>query len=279
MGTSEPVSSFVGMEGLEQRMLLSASTSAALGADLAAAAKSSVAKLKIFDASGAEGSAANPGSVTFTVRRLSVSDTKVKVRYRVVTGSSPTAALAGADLQAVSGKLTFKAGENIKSITVPLIGDSTVESNKTFAMQLFKPKNAKLARGTAVGTIADDDGLPVITIDDISTTEGNKGTKTVFFTVKLSRASDQVVTVKYKTNAGSAIAPEDYIAIPLTTLTFQPGQTSKTIGVQIVGDTNPAQKLFEVFFVDLSAATNATIGDARGEGTIIDNDRPDSPGN
>jgi hypothetical protein len=54
------------------------------------------------------------------------------------------------------------------------------------------------------------------------------------------------------------------------TLTFQPGQTTKTVTVLVNGD--QIAEIDETFFVDLSGATNATIGDPRGVGTIIDDD-------
>ena len=111
---------------------------------------------------------------------------------------------------------------------------------------------------------------PAISISDVTLTEGNTGATGAVFTVSLSAASAQTVTVKYQTAGGSAAAPADYTAVPLTTLTFTPGQTSKSVAVAVKGDT--LDEADETFGVNLSAATNATIADASGLGTITDND-------
>src|SRR5262249_35111374 len=78
------------------------------------------------------------------------------------------------------------------------------------------------------------------------------------------------VTVQYATANGTATAPADYTAIPLTTLTFNPGQTTKTVTVAVNGDM--LDEANETFVVNLSAPTNATIADNQGVGTITDDD-------
>lgn len=248
--------SFPTLDALEPRLMLSVAT-----------------KIKILDAAGAEGSAVNPGQIVFTVKRIGSTVGTAKVKYRTIGLADADAADITTDLTAVAGRLVFKAGQKTKQITVNLVGNAVDEGSKRFGIQLFKPQNTKLAKSIGYGTIAEDDGAdPAITINDIAVVESNSGTKTVNFTVTLSKVSGNVVTVQYKSSAGNAIAPEDYIAVPLQTLTFNPGQTTKTISVQIVGDTIPAQALFETFFMNLSNATNATIADSRGECTIQDND-------
>jgi hypothetical protein len=111
---------------------------------------------------------------------------------------------------------------------------------------------------------------PNVTITDRRVTEGNSGTKSASFTVRISAASQQTITVNYATANGTAKAPGDYTARSLTTLTFNPGVTTKTISVAIKGDRRNEGN--ETFFVRLSGATNATIADTSGKGTIIDND-------
>jgi hypothetical protein len=77
------------------------------------------------------------------------------------------------------------------------------------------------------------------------------------------------VTVAYATANVTATAGSDYTTTA-GTLTFTPGQTSKTIAVPILGGT--VAEPVETFVVNLSGATNATTATAQGTGTIQDND-------
>jgi hypothetical protein len=111
--------------------------------------------------------------------------------------------------------------------------------------------------------------VPAITITGGSVTEGNSGTRPLPFTVKLNRASALSISVKYATAKGSAAAPSDYTA-KSGTLTFSPGQTSKTVNVLVKGDTT--KEATEVFHVALSSPTNASIGVASAAGNIRNDD-------
>ncbi len=114
-----------------------------------------------------------------------------------------------------------------------------------------------------------DSAAPSIRIDDATVTEGNTGTRTANFTVTLSKAWDQSITVAYATAAGTAAAGSDYQAAS-GTLTFAPGQTTGTISVLVNGDRLVEPN--ESFTVQLSNATNATIADGEAVGTIVDDE-------
>src|SRR5437016_50110 len=94
------------------------------------------------------------------------------------------------------------------------------------------------------------------------------GAKTLNFTVTLSAASNLIVTANFATADVTATAPSDYIATS-GTLTFNPGDLTKTIGVTINGDTNFEPN--ESFAVNLSNPLNATIR-VQGTGTILNDD-------
>ena len=113
--------------------------------------------------------------------------------------------------------------------------------------------------------------IPTLFISDVSIAEGNSGTSTATFTVTLSPASANTVTVDFATANGTAtIAGNDYQSAT-GTLTFNPGDTSKPINVTINGDTLVEPD--ETFFVNLTNATGgAAIGDAQGQGTIQNDD-------
>jgi hypothetical protein len=189
----------------------------------------------------------------------------VRVNYNTADGT----ALAGSDYQAASGKLTFAPGETSKTILVSVSGDRLGEPVETFFVKLHDAKNAKIADGSGVVTIVDDE--PRLSIRDGVATEGNSGRTLMTFTVTLSVAQDETVTVNYGTADGTATtADNDYLAA-FGTLTFAPGETSKTITVEVIGDPTPEPD--ETFFVNLSGASaNALIMDGQGFGTIRDDD-------
>ena len=110
---------------------------------------------------------------------------------------------------------------------------------------------------------------PTVTISDVSVNEGNSGPTNAVFTVTLSDVYSQTVTVSYTTADGTAVAPGDYLS-QTSTLTFLPGETSKTITIAVNGDTTVEPT--ETFLVNLTAATNAVINDPQGVGTIKNDD-------
>ena len=111
--------------------------------------------------------------------------------------------------------------------------------------------------------------LPSVSISDARVVEGNSGTTNAIFTVSLSAPSPNPVTVSYATADGTATSPADYTASS-GSLTFAPNETSKTIAVPVVGDALAEPD--ETFSVNLSNASNATIGDPQGIGTIANDD-------
>jgi hypothetical protein len=110
---------------------------------------------------------------------------------------------------------------------------------------------------------------PTINIGDVTVTEGNTGMSVTNFTVSLSAANTERITVAYATADNSATTGSDYQAAS-GTLTFVPGETSKTITVLANGDRVVEES--ETFVVNLSSATNATIADGQGIGTILDDE-------
>src|SRR5216110_553787 len=112
---------------------------------------------------------------------------------------------------------------------------------------------------------------PTIAINDVTVTEGNGGTTNAIFSVTLSAASSQTITVTYATADGTATtADNDYVAAS-GTVTFAPGVTSQPVTVTVNGDTKFEPD--ETFFVNLSNPTGgATISDGQGQGTIVNDD-------
>jgi len=209
----------------------------------------------------------NTGSVnaTFTVSLSAAYDAAVTVHYATANGT----ATAGSDYLAASGDVTFAPGQTSKVVTVAVLGDRVAEPTETFAVNLSSPSaDAAIAVGQGVGTILDDE--PRISINSVSTKEGNGGTTQFIFTVSLSAAYDQPVTVNYSTANGTATAGSDYQA-KSGTLTFAPGQTTQTITIVVYGDKTAESD--ETFFVNLnSPSSNAFFLAPQGIGTILDDD-------
>jgi hypothetical protein len=94
------------------------------------------------------------------------------------------------------------------------------------------------------------------------------GKKQAVFTVALNHPSSQTVTVKYKTVNGTAAAPSDFKAVT-GTLTFQPGQTLKTVSVTIF-DNSGDKAIVEDFYLEIFDPTNAVLLRHRAAGEIVE---------
>lgn len=108
-----------------------------------------------------------------------------------------------------------------------------------------------------------------ISIGDASAAEGRSGTSPLTFTVAMSAASSQAVSVTYATANGTALGGSDYVA-KMSTLTFSPGETMKTISINVNGD--KLKENNEVFYGKLTGNTSGTLKDAQGIGTIVNDD-------
>jgi hypothetical protein len=118
-------------------------------------------------------------------------------------------------------------------------------------------------------TIVDDESFPKVSINDVSLKEGDSGTTSFTFTVSLSGASGQTVKVDYSSDDGTALSPGDYNE-NIGTLSFAPGETSKSITILVKGDTQFEPN--ETFTVDLANFVNAIAGKSSGLGTIVNDD-------
>jgi Calx-beta domain len=110
---------------------------------------------------------------------------------------------------------------------------------------------------------------PTLAVAGSSVVEGSTGTTNLAFTVTLSPATGQTVTVDYASGGGTATAGTDYAPVNVT-LTFAPGMTSQTVLVLVNGD--GIDEVDETVSLTISAATNAVIGTAVAQGLIVDDD-------
>jgi len=119
--------------------------------------------------------------------------------------------------------------------------------------------------------------LPLVAIDDRTLDEGDDGDRfETTFTVRLSETTTETLTVDYATVSETAVEGQDFEPSG-GTLTFQPGETERTVTVTVLGD-DILEPDEEDFFVLLTDAVNGILDDDRGTGTILDNEPCVGPG-
>jgi CSLREA domain-containing protein len=213
------------------------------------------------------------GTATVFVVRTGGSSGTVAVNYASGDGT----ATGGADYTPASGVLTFADGQTVQSFDIAISNDQLDEVNETVNLSLSNPTGGALLGGqtTAALRILDDDAAPALSVNDVSVTEGNSGTTNASFTVSLSGPARGVVQLRFSTAPGTATSGSDFSPV-LATLNFNPGETSRSVIVRVMGDTVPEPG--EDFFVNLDNITGpVTVADSQGVGTILDDDGGPTP--
>ena len=196
------------------------------------------------------------------------------VKWRTPSGNSPSTMVFS---PSVSDTLDT---DNVGTFT----GTSYAISASSYIGLTFNGQSLSFSEGGSISGNAATTGLldalnnylaaqPKLSISDVTAGEA-AGTFT--FTVTLSAASADTVTVQYETHDGTASAGSDYTALGTGTLTFAPGQTSKTVVVTVADDVDAESA--ETFTVLLHDPAFAAISKDTGTGTISDNDSVATPG-
>jgi hypothetical protein len=222
-------------------------------------------QLTVSDVTVEEGDSGTTTAV-FAVTLSPPSSQPVTVDY----ATADETAVAGSDYTAASGSLTFAPGETERFVSVDVAGDLADEPDKTFLLSLSNASDADILDGQGVATIVDNDGLPSLAIGGVAVNEGNNGLAIAQFTLTLSPASADDVTVAFATQNGTAVSGSDYVAAN-GTITFSPGQTVRLIEISINSDAVDEGDS-ESFTVQLSNPNNANVADAAALGTIVDDD-------
>jgi len=221
----------------------------------------------------------NTETVTYTVSLSAQSGKSVTVDYGIGGDAALTSDYtdaSGSYSVASGGTITFDAGQTQKTLKLTVVNDAVPENAETVTISISNPSNATLGTASKTHTITDADTDPTVSIavDKDSSAENN--TETVTYTVSLSAQSGKTVTVNYAVT-GDAAAPGDYIdgsgdylITGNGTVTFSPGDTSKTIKFTVVNDRT--QEAPETVTVTLSGENNATLGTAAKTHTITDAD-------
>src|SRR5215472_2273815 len=113
---------------------------------------------------------------------------------------------------------------------------------------------------------------PELWIDSAQIPEGDSGSQPLMFTLHLSTPSEDTVRVNVATFDSTATAA-DFDYEPLSAqVTFAPGSTAESLGVNVLGDTKFEPD--ELFGVRLSDPENAVLRDSVATGTILNDDLP-----
>lgn len=211
------------------------------------------------------------GNMTFTITLSQSQAHAITVEY----DTTDATALPGLDYTTTKGSVTFNPGDTTKQVNVPILTDSMDENDEYFLFFVTKVVGANLGDVDAKGTITDDDAPPTLSINDVPVTEGNSGETNGTITVTLSAPSGKIVAVDYSTANGTATTTNFDYAERTGHLAFQLGQTTKAVPITLLGDTNDEPN--ETFTYQLTNVSNATLGDAQGTVTIVDDDTAPGP--
>ncbi len=216
-------------------------------------------------------------NAVFTITMNRQSDVPISFDY----ATSSITAVSSSDFTSMSGTATISALATSKTISVTTIDDSIDEPDETFSLSISNPINATIGTSSSIATLQDNDPTPSFSIaNNGSVTEGTPS----LFTITLSASSQQKFTVDYSTTSGTATAGSDFNPVSSSTVTFNPGDTTKVISITTIDDV--AAEADETFTVTLSNPLNTTLSGGSGVptlttafalGTINDNDSLTAP--
>ena len=229
------------------------------------------ARVPAISATSAVAAEGTQSFATFRVRLSFAPAGEVRVRAATVAGT----ATATTDYTPVDRTLTFTKDRLEHTVSVALLHDGVFEPSEAFTLVLSEPVGATIATPSVTGTILDvsfppfDPNAPKLTAE---TTQVAENAGVARLTVRLSRALQSPVTVHYATADGTAFTPDDYS--PLSgTLTFAPGETTKTIDVPLANDSRTEDE--ETFHLVLGNPVNAEIATFTTTVRVRDDDAPE----
>ncbi|MFH1812035.1 MAG: Calx-beta domain-containing protein [Pseudomonadota bacterium] len=195
-------------------------------------------------------------SVTVTLQLDRLLDTALSVQVSTADNS----ARAGEDYQALTTTVVIPAHTLTADVVIPLLQDNAEEGEESFVLIAEYSVDSTLYRHGVYVTIRDDDGLPWLRVEDGT---GREADASVFVQVRLTTASDQIVSVQWHTVDDTALAGQHYVASS-GTATLQAQQLTTAVEIPLIdnGDTAADTR----FRVVLSSPVEAHI--ERGAATV-----------
>jgi hypothetical protein len=200
------------------------------------------------------------GTMAFVIGLSAPSTNEVRVNFSLDNGSAVYSGSAP-DFSTYSGTLVFAPGETTKTLPLNLIDNTTQEADEIFWLDLASPVNGVVTQRYTPAMIVDNDaatGTPVVSVGDAVVDES---ARVATFAVSLSRPSSTTVTVDFGTANDTAVAGADFGAAS-GSLRFEPGETAKTVRVELLDDALAESD--EFFQLLLSNPAGASLGDAVG---------------
>ncbi|HEX6085805.1 MAG TPA: autotransporter domain-containing protein [Thermoanaerobaculia bacterium] len=232
---------------------------------LAIPARAAKITIHAFNPSGPEG---NSGVrfVDVVFNQTAPGNLTVTGNYQTVDG---TARVADNDYLPAGGTFIIPPGETeSEPIRIGIVGDTKFEGNETFQLVISNVQGSTITEpGPYTFTIQNDDIPPTIAVSSPTVTEGNSGFTPIAFVLTLGAPAGTNVPVTFTVNPGTATIPGDYIAVSTGTITFAPGETQRSVDLNVVGDT-----LFEDDETFTLTATIAGGTSATGTATILNDD-------
>jgi len=220
--------------------------------------------------------AAADGTIEIVLQLNAPSATQTSVNVSTNNDSAVRQGFAGADFYRFDTTVVFEPGETVRTISTPIINDATIEQIQHLIIGLDTPVGLNISKPVETISITDDDdgsSAPVVSVTDQEIDEkAGYGT----FVIQLDHAASNPVSVDYETVARTATAGSDFLTTS-GSVTFNPGQTSAQILVEITDDAvAEGAEVFEFNLTSVSGVAGATIGDGQALGTIALSDTPDA---
>jgi hypothetical protein len=223
-----------------------------------------------------EGAGSIAPTVTVTTSNGQPTIEPVSVTLLAAAGTPPA---GPADYNLTGGTLTISQDTDNGAVRpippITIVQDGLDEHNEVFTVTLANPVPASVVIDPAGAqhtvTIIDDDPEPAVSVSDCPVTEGTGQQVNCSFSVSLSALSGKTVTVNWATADDTATSGDDYLG-GSGPASIPPGTASVPVPVGVIGDSldEPTERAF----LNLSAPSNAVLGDSQGVLTIGDNDDP-----
>jgi len=199
------------------------------------------------------------GQTTFFYDRTSPSPRRF--RFYGTSEAAPHAAAVAALLRSCNPSLTAAEVVTAMKDTAAPVANGVPEASA---------RDGSIAKAAGDSVCLPPPPGPTFNVSDASVQEGNGGfapPRPWSSRSRSPRPPPRRRRLKYATANGTAVAPGDYTAKSLTSLSFTAGQTSKTVSVTVKGDT--VYEPDEGMSLVLSSPVGAAIGDGVGIGTIF----------